>query len=231
MAAPLVLIVGNSDGIGLALTRRLLARGQRVLGLSRRPSPIEHDAYRHVVVDVTDPNYGERLEAFLENEPIPNAVFYCAGIGERTRPDDLSCDYRVFDVNLMGAVRTAQCLLPRMLESGGKFVVLSSMADVIVNHEAPSYTASKAALSTFFEGLGLSLRKTKVEIVCVRFGFVDTKLARSGRKPFIISTEHAARRLEGLLEKRAPLRVTYPRRMAVLVAVVAFVQRWRVRWA
>jgi NAD(P)-dependent dehydrogenase (short-subunit alcohol dehydrogenase family) len=31
------LIVGNSDGIGLALTRRLLGEGWRVTGVSRSP--------------------------------------------------------------------------------------------------------------------------------------------------------------------------------------------------
>ncbi|MET3420839.1 NAD(P)-dependent dehydrogenase (short-subunit alcohol dehydrogenase family) [Actinoplanes tereljensis] len=33
------LIVGNSDGIGLALTHRLLAAGWEVTGRSRRPAP------------------------------------------------------------------------------------------------------------------------------------------------------------------------------------------------
>ena len=47
------LIVGNSDGIGLALTRRLLADGWTVVGLSRRPSPVQMAGYRHLVADVT----------------------------------------------------------------------------------------------------------------------------------------------------------------------------------
>lgn len=33
------LIVGNSDGIGLALTRRLIDGGWQVTGLSRSPAP------------------------------------------------------------------------------------------------------------------------------------------------------------------------------------------------
>jgi NAD(P)-dependent dehydrogenase (short-subunit alcohol dehydrogenase family) len=39
------LVVGNSDGIGLALTKRLLADGWTVVGLSRRPSPLPAAAY------------------------------------------------------------------------------------------------------------------------------------------------------------------------------------------
>lgn len=46
------LLVGHSDGIGLAVTRRLLARGWEVTGVSRSPSPVENPACRHHVEDV-----------------------------------------------------------------------------------------------------------------------------------------------------------------------------------
>jgi NAD(P)-dependent dehydrogenase (short-subunit alcohol dehydrogenase family) len=47
------LIVGNSDGIGLALTRRLLADGWDVTGSSRNASTLG----THHVVDVPRPPY------------------------------------------------------------------------------------------------------------------------------------------------------------------------------
>jgi NAD(P)-dependent dehydrogenase (short-subunit alcohol dehydrogenase family) len=230
MGSGTVLIVGNSDGIGLALTRRLLDSGRCVLGVSRRPSPIEQSNYRHVVADVTSENYIEELEALLTKEGNPTAVFYCAGIGAKTNPQDLAMDYHVFDVNLMGAMRTAQLLIPKLLVQGGRFIVLSSLADRIINHEASSYTASKAAVSAYFEGLGLKLRHSKVKIINVRFGFVDTKMARAGLRPFMITTARAAERLERLLEGAVPLRLTYPKRMAVVVAGVACFQNLRVLW-
>ena len=224
-----ILIVGNSDGIGLALTRRLLERGYRVLGVSRRESPVAHGAYRHVVSDVTHTDYATKLDALLKDEPILYAAYYCAAIGERTNVEELAPDLHVFDVNLMGAVRTAQRLLPLFFARGdGRFIVLSSQADVIVNPEAASYTASKAAVSAYFEGLGLKLRKSKVRICNVRFGFVDTKLARAGIKPFLIKSERAALRLERLLDGPVPLRLTYPKRTRLLVAIAALVQRLRV---
>ncbi|MGA1535154.1 MAG: short-chain dehydrogenase, partial [Planctomycetota bacterium] len=36
---PPVLVIGTSSGIGLAVVDALLARGDRVIGLSRSPSP------------------------------------------------------------------------------------------------------------------------------------------------------------------------------------------------
>jgi NAD(P)-dependent dehydrogenase (short-subunit alcohol dehydrogenase family) len=40
------LLVGNSDGIGLATTRALLAKGWSVAGISRSESPLTHTAPR-----------------------------------------------------------------------------------------------------------------------------------------------------------------------------------------
>jgi NAD(P)-dependent dehydrogenase (short-subunit alcohol dehydrogenase family) len=39
-------LVGNSDGIGLALTTRLLLAGWQVTGLSRSASSVVHDLRR-----------------------------------------------------------------------------------------------------------------------------------------------------------------------------------------
>ena len=48
-----VLIIGNSDGIGAAVTKELVARGDRVVGVSRSPSPLGADGPRHEIEDVT----------------------------------------------------------------------------------------------------------------------------------------------------------------------------------
>ena len=57
-------IVGNTDGIGRALTTRLLGAGWRVTGISRRaaePSLSSTLSYEHLVSDVRAPDYRERL--------------------------------------------------------------------------------------------------------------------------------------------------------------------------
>ena len=52
------LLIGNSDGIGLALTTRLIERGFAVTGVSKSPSPVSHEAYRHIVLDVSSADSG-----------------------------------------------------------------------------------------------------------------------------------------------------------------------------
>jgi len=224
-----IIVVGCSDGIGLELVGQLLERGERVIGLSRRNSPVMHARYRHETIDVAEPDYRRRLEAILIEEGAPRALYYCAAIAERPSIEQLERDVRVFRVNLIAAVETAEILVPRMqANGGGAFVVLSSQADRIVNPEASSYTASKAALTAYFEGLGFRLRKTPVRVTTVRLGFVETKLARAGIQPFRMTRRKAARRLLRLLDGRAPLCLTYPKRLAPLVAAIAELMQLRI---
>jgi NAD(P)-dependent dehydrogenase (short-subunit alcohol dehydrogenase family) len=74
-------IIGNSDGIGLALTLELLNRGWRINGFSRSPSPVKHDAYSHTVIPVEDEKFSSLLKSAIEKESADLCV-YCAGIGE-----------------------------------------------------------------------------------------------------------------------------------------------------
>jgi NAD(P)-dependent dehydrogenase (short-subunit alcohol dehydrogenase family) len=222
------LIIGNSDGIGLHCTRRLLDRGWQVTGVSRRASPVVHDRYRHHVLDVSDRDYVEKLRVLLGQEAIDTCI-YCAGIGSPADPSDLRGDTHVFEVNLMGALRTAEVLVPAMVAAGrGHLVVLSSQADILVAAGMPAYAASKAALSSYFEGLGLALRPHGVAVSNLRFGFVDTKMARASVRPFMYTLDQAVDVVERVLRKR-PLRLTRPLSMALLVHFLAWLGRWRVR--
>jgi len=221
------LIIGNSDGIGLHSTRRLLERGWQITGVSRRASPIAHPVYQHHVLDVSDRDYVEKLRAIVGQEPIDTCI-YCAGIGFPANARNLRGDVQVFEVNLMGALRTAEVIVPAMVEAGrGHFVVLSSQADVLVGEMAPSYPASKAAMSSYFEGLGLALRRHGVAVSNLRLGFVDTKMARGMVRPFMYTLDRAVDVVEKVLRRR-PLRFTRPLSMALLVRLLAWICRWRV---
>jgi NAD(P)-dependent dehydrogenase (short-subunit alcohol dehydrogenase family) len=222
-----VLIIGNTDGIGLHSTRRLLDRGWQVTGVSRRASPVVHAAYQHHVLDVSDRDYLEKLQAILGKEAVDTCI-YCAGIGGPVDPKDLRSDVRIFEVNLMGALRTAQAIMPAMVAAGrGHFVVLSSQADALVVARAPSYSASKAGLSSYFEGLGLALRPHGVAVSNLRLGFVDSKTARAPVRPFMYTLDQAVDVVELVLAKR-PLRLTRPLSTALMVRLLAWLGRWRV---
>ena len=213
-------VVGSSDGIGLATARLLLGDGWRVTGVSRSESAIVHERYAHHRSDVATDQYRELLRG-LSSPPF-DAVIYCVGIGERLSLDDLAREMQVFEVNLLAAVATAAIVLPPMLAAGrGHLIVLSSLADVLVSDEFPSYNASKAALSSYFAGLAGALCARGVAVSHIRFGFVDTKMARARSKPFMITREAAANVVARTLRTRKR-RVSFPLPMAVLVGAL----RW-----
>ena len=51
-----VLITGASGGIGAACVQRFLDEGHEVVGFDLLPAAIEHERYRHLIVDVREPD-------------------------------------------------------------------------------------------------------------------------------------------------------------------------------
>lgn len=198
------IVVGNSDGIGLALTHRLIAEKWQVTGLSRSPGPVTAH-----VTDVTSDKYPEVLRAALP----AGLVVYCAGIGEL---DDLPAQTRTIAVNLLGAARTAEVVVPAMVAAGsGHFIGLSSLADGLVSAESPGYAASKAGLTSYLIGLNAAYRKRGVAVSTVRFGFVDTKMAKGPSTPGKIPVERAVDVIMRCIRDR-PVVVSAPRGVAAV---------------
>ena len=213
-------VIGASTGIGLALSERLARAGYQVVGFARREAGFAHEHYRHVIADVTSPSF----RALLAGEIVgaPAVCVYAAGIGHEIDLAAMTNEVATFATNLLGFVMAAEVLLPRMIAAKrGHLVGLSSQADRLIDAHAPSYAASKAGMSAYLEGLALAARPHGVAVTNVRFGFVDTAMAKSEVKPFLISAERAAQVIEKCLVTR-PMRRTYPLRMAALL--------WLVRW-
>jgi short-subunit dehydrogenase len=218
-------LIGNSDGIGLATTRELLKRGWRVVGISRSKSPINDPSYEHFITSVQDAEYPIQLNSVLEaDEPVDLCV-YCAGIGERLDLSDMKSEAEVIEVNLVGMVKTASLVIPYMVNrKKGRFIGLSSVSDELLSAEAPSYHASKAGFSNYLEGLALALRPTGVHVTNLRLGFVDTKMAKGDVKPFIMGVDKAAHHVLKCIDKK-PVRYTAPK---IVIPLVRF-RRWMMK--
>ena len=216
------MLIGNSDGIGLATTRRLLAGGWEIIGVSRSESPISNPSYRHRVIDVSDSDYSAVISELATNSP-PELCIYCAGIGGELDPLTMDGEVKVFEVNLLGMVKTAAAVIPQMVRNGhGHFVGLSSLADEFIMAGAPSYYASKAGFSHYLRCLALALKPKGVHVTNVRFGFVDTKMAKGDTKPLMMSVEKAVDCLEYCIKSK-PVTYTSPRTAIPLVKLYKFV--------
>jgi NAD(P)-dependent dehydrogenase (short-subunit alcohol dehydrogenase family) len=213
---PSAIIVGASTGIGLALARRLCTAGWSVTGLARSGAGFEHERYRHVIADVREASYRGLLAA--EAERLPDVCVYSTGIGFELDFAQAARESDVFTTNLTGLVITAEVLVPRMVDArAGHLIGISSQADQLVDRYAPSYAASKAGMSSYLEGLALACRPYGVAVTNVRFGFVDTAMAKApGPKPFMVTADRAAQVIERCIRTRQ-IRKTFPLRMAFLL--------------
>ncbi|MCP4703999.1 MAG: SDR family NAD(P)-dependent oxidoreductase [candidate division Zixibacteria bacterium] len=217
------IIIGNSDGIGFGLTKRLLKLGWIVQGFSRSASSIKNENYIHTIIDVTSMEFPQKLS---EIEGDTALCVYCAAIGEELDLENLQQEDKIFQVNLNGAVKTIASILPMMTKrKKGQIIVLSSIGDIVISPGAPSYHASKAGLSSYVESMALAARPFNVAITNVRFGFVDTKMAKgSDHVPFMMSVEKSVDYIMHCIKKR-PIRFTRPKKMAFL----ALLHRWFTR--
>jgi len=129
----------------------------------------------------------------------------------------MSAEAGIIDANLTGMVRTAAAVIPQMVRNGkGHFIGVSSLADELLSSEAPSYHASKAGLSNYLGGLALALKPMSVHVTNVRFGFVDTKMAKGDVKPFMMNVEKAVDHLENCIRKK-PVCYTAPKIVIPLI--------------
>ncbi|MFW6234393.1 MAG: SDR family NAD(P)-dependent oxidoreductase [Spirochaetota bacterium] len=170
------LIVGGSSGIGKAVTERLLAQGHAVTVWARRDKPdYEAGDPEYVQVDVT-----EDLPQDLDVHEELDGVFYAPGSIQLApfrglKPDAFQED---FNVNVLGAVRVLQAVLPRITDGRGASVVLVSTVAVTVgmNFHASIATA-KAGVEGLARSLAAELAPKHVRVNVIAPSLTDTPLA------------------------------------------------------
>jgi NAD(P)-dependent dehydrogenase (short-subunit alcohol dehydrogenase family) len=150
-------VTGASRGIGLAVTRGLVAEGVRVTAGTRKSSPelgdlVRKGMVRAVEVDLAEPGgptrlvaaAGERIDILVNN--VGAAPARPGGFAEITDEDWQAS----LTVNLMAAVRTTRAVLPVMLAAGkGAIVNVSSANAFLPDPAVMDYSAAKAALASF----------------------------------------------------------------------------------
>ena len=172
-----VAITGGAKGIGFAIAQAFHDQGAKIALADLDGARAAAQTFDSMgsQVDVTDEEQVKTFIAQVEQDLGPIDIFVSnAGIlrtdapswdaaGAQDRDWQLS-----FEVNVMGAVRSARHVWPRMKErGGGVFVLVASAAGLLGQIGASSYTASKHAAVSFAESLAIAHGDDGLQVVCV----------------------------------------------------------------
>jgi short-subunit dehydrogenase len=221
-----ILITGASSGIGAALSREYAVSGVHLALIGRDRQRLEtvaadcRGAGASVAVGVVDVRARDELAKWIRSiddlHPVDLAIANAGitagtGMGRLREHPDIVRD--VIATNLVGAINTIDPVVERMCMRGrGRIAVMGSIAALRGFPYCPAYSASKAALHAYAEGLRGALRRQGVGVTIIAPGFVSTPLNDDivCPKPLIMSDGRAARIVRRRLDRGAAL-IAFPR--------------------
>lgn len=180
-----VLVTGGGSGIGLAVTRAFAAAGATVVITGRRAAVLEQAAAATdgtVVArtaDVSDGAAVRELIAGIVGEfghldvVVSNAAGYESGEITDLSDDDWAS---LRASNIDGFFHLAKAVLPRLAESGGNLVAVSSVSGLRGDWGQAAYNASKAAVTNFVRSLALDWGGRGVRLNAVAPAMTDTPI-------------------------------------------------------
>lgn len=182
------IIIGASSGMGKELAK-ILAKEKYELGLAARrtellkelKSELDTKSFvKYIDVSKTDEAMNNLSELIKEMKDV-DLIIITSGTGYINYELDWSKEKETIDINVSGVTSMINIAFKYfMKKQSGHLVVLSSIAALKGNNDSPAYSASKAFLANYLEGLRLKIKKDKLNITItdIRPGLVDTDMAK-----------------------------------------------------
>src|SRR5574341_213735 len=213
---PAAIVLGASSGIGEAVARRLAHEGYVVALVARR---VDHlgkvveeikssggraCAYPH---DATHFDETPALfQTILRDLGRLDVVVYTSGVMPQVDSSEFNFekDQAMIEVNVLGAMAwldQAAMAFERMGQ--GSIVGISSVAGERGRVINPAYNASKAALTTYLEGLRNRLTRKGVHVLTVKPGFVKTDMLKQAKRAmWVVSPDQVAGEMSRAIKGR-----------------------------
>lgn len=181
------IVTGGASGIGLAVTRELLADGANVVVCDMNPNPPEElTEQAHITYVETNVTNAESVDAMLkktiETYGKVDGIVNNAGIniprllvdeGQQYELDESTWD-KVMNVNLKGVFLCAQAAAREMVKQGFGVIINMSSESGLEGSEGQSvYAASKNAVNSLTRSWAKELGKKGVRVVGVAPGILE----------------------------------------------------------
>jgi short-subunit dehydrogenase len=178
------IVTGASTGLGRAIAE-LLAQRMPVVGVSRRgPSTILGDA--------SDPDTARRAIDAAETLGAIDVLVNCAGAGVfgPVGSYDVESIDKILDANLKSTIVFCNAVFPRMTH--GTIVNVLSTAALVGKPNESVYCAAKWGARGYTEALRAEAKGTKVRVISVAPGGMDTPFWPERREGFMDPNDVAA---------------------------------------
>jgi NAD(P)-dependent dehydrogenase (short-subunit alcohol dehydrogenase family) len=187
MTARNVLVVGGAGGVGSAVVRLLVGRGCKVVTtvLSAEEAALVQErhgeAVRSHIVDLSDAEAAlVRLKDVVASLDHLNAVAICAAVAPvgpaETTP--LAVFRRTYEINCISEIAVYQAVMPALRQTGGRIVVLGSMAGRAAFTFMSAYVATKFALEGLCDVMRREAAPQNVHVSLIQPGGIQTNLVQ-----------------------------------------------------
>ena len=211
------IVTGGVQGFGLAITKRFLESGCKVIVWDKDKELLDSLKIDNVIkmnVDIT--KYDEIKNAFKESINLSSRIDILINNAGIAGPSYKSWDYpindwnNVFDIDVNGVFYCCKVVVPHMIKNNyGRIVNISSIAGKEGNPNAMPYSAAKAAVIALTKSLGKELADKNIAVNCVTPAAAKTRIFDQ------ISQEH----IDYMLSK-------IPRNRFILVEELAAMVAW-----
>jgi NAD(P)-dependent dehydrogenase (short-subunit alcohol dehydrogenase family) len=182
---PSVLITGAARGIGRSIAEHLAGRGWDVIAGVRTEADalaVAAASPRRITAVILDVTNDEHIAALVAALParldgiVNNAGIAVSGPIETVTTEDWR---KQLEVNVIGALAVTRAVLPRLRESRGRIVFISSVNGRLSMPMVGAYSASKFALEAAADALRMELARWHISVSLVEPAQTDTDMWRT----------------------------------------------------
>lgn len=181
------IVTGASSGIGRASAGALARAGFTVFGTSRRTISDGPKQVTMLRCDVTDEGSVNALvSTVLAETGRIDVLVNNAGIGLLGGAEESSVAQvqALFDVNLFGAIRVTNAVLPSMRQRGsGRIINIGSVLGLIPAPYSAHYAATKHALEGYSESLDHEVRAFNIRVSLIEPAYTRSVFDQNALEP------------------------------------------------